>query len=480
MSTSAKPEIEIRNKFKIKKWIGLILAFAALLLIILMPHQQGLSQAGQNTLAVFVFAFILWVTQAVNMVVSSIMIFVVMAVLKIGDTASILSGFSSKSPITMLGAFLIAAGVSESGLANRIAYKILQRFHSRNEMIFASFIVISFILTPFLPAAAGRAALLLPLATGILGVLGAKEGSNSAKMLLAGGIGFSQGMSSNLFITGMSTNLLALDLIQKGTGVTITYSHWLLAGLPLSILPPVFVYLVYRWIYPPEKPEVGGDLTQYIEQELKALGPITRNEKVTIVILALALFFWVTGLFGFSGWVVAVTAGALFQMPGIEITTWRKAKDFVPWQIFILFAVAISLGNFLFKTKSVNWLTDHTLLAWGMGSWGWVLAMFVILLGVHLIHAGIISAGPMLSLLIPPLIIFAQKIGWDPVALSLLVIANIHMPNILPISLEPSMIVFGSGYYKFTDTVRPGIILTVIWILLSLACAAFWPWLKIL
>jgi sodium-dependent dicarboxylate transporter 2/3/5 len=245
------------------------------------------------------------------------------------------------------------------------------------------------------------------------------------------------------------------------------------------LIPPIFIYLVYRWIYPPERFGDNADLREHIAREWAGLGRITRNEKITIAILLLAVFFWVTRMFGVSSWVVALVAGALFQMPGIEITNWRKAKDTIPWQIIILFAAAISLGNLMFKTRAAAWLAEHTLLAWGLGNWGLLAAVFVTMFTIHIFHAGIVSASPMYSLLLPPFIIFAKQMGWNPVTLSLLIVFNIHMPHILPISLEPSMVVFGSGYYKFTDTIRPGIILTVIWVLLSMACAAFWPWLKL-
>ena len=472
---SGKPK-KYHNIAIVKSYLGLLLAFGILFGFALMPLPKGLSVAGQHAIAVFLFAFVLWATQAVNLVVSSVMVLVALSMLKVGSVPQVLGGFSSTPPMIMLGAFLISGGVSESGLGKRVALMILRFLYSRSELLYASFFIISLVLSPFVPSAGGRAALLLPLGIGVLDTVGAGKGSNLSKMVMSGGIGLSQSITANLFMTGMTSTFLALGILKKATGLDVSFSMFFMAGLPLCIVPAICVYLVYRWIYPPEIIASTIELKEYISDQRALMGKVTRSEWYCLVVLLLELVCFVSNYV--DAWIVALSAGALLQMPGIGFK-WSKVKDAIPWQIFILFAVAISMGDLLFKTGATNWLIDNTLMAWGMDKWAWGVALAVILIMVHVTHLGIMSAGAMNAFILAPIIAFASKVGWNPISLTLLVLSNIHMAHILPISLEPSMVSLGAGYHKFTDLIRPGIVLTAIWIVLSLLCAAFWPWLKL-
>ena len=56
------------------KKIGLILALVALLVIVLMPTPQRLPAAGQAMLGILAFAVIVWMTEALDYAVSSVVI----------------------------------------------------------------------------------------------------------------------------------------------------------------------------------------------------------------------------------------------------------------------------------------------------------------------------------------------------------------------------------------------------------------------
>ena len=63
-----------------KLW-SLALAVAVLIAIVSLPSQTGLPVAGQRMLAVFGFAIVVWVTEALDYAVSAIVISALMAML---------------------------------------------------------------------------------------------------------------------------------------------------------------------------------------------------------------------------------------------------------------------------------------------------------------------------------------------------------------------------------------------------------------
>ena len=119
------------------KRAGLIVAFAALLVITWLPGAAGLPPAGQVMLAILAFAVIVWMTEALDYAVSAVVIGALMIFLlayvpdaakpgsaDMGTSAALglaLSGFSSSAVALVAAACFIAAAMTATGLDRRIA-----------------------------------------------------------------------------------------------------------------------------------------------------------------------------------------------------------------------------------------------------------------------------------------------------------------------------------------------------------------------
>ena len=90
--------------------VGLFVAVAALIAVLVLPPAQGLPVAGQRMLAVFCFAVVIWITEALDYAVSAIVIAALIAVLL---------GFSPDvaKPDTLMGTAR-GLGTAASGFAN--------------------------------------------------------------------------------------------------------------------------------------------------------------------------------------------------------------------------------------------------------------------------------------------------------------------------------------------------------------------------
>ena len=81
------PEETKQEKKQRTKIIWLITSFVALIVILLLPTPEQLPEIGHRTLAILVFAVILWITEAVSYPVSSAMIVGLIAlILGVGPT----------------------------------------------------------------------------------------------------------------------------------------------------------------------------------------------------------------------------------------------------------------------------------------------------------------------------------------------------------------------------------------------------------
>jgi di/tricarboxylate transporter len=147
----------------------LLLAAAVLLAIFLAPTPAGLSIAGQRMLAVFGFAVIVWVTDALDYAVSAVVILVIGA------------------------------------------------------------IVVSTVLALPVPSATARAAAVIPIIMGIIVAFGVDKKSRFAGLLMITTV---QAVSIwNVSIkTAAAQNMVAIGFIQKMLGHDITWLSWLVAA----------------------------------------------------------------------------------------------------------------------------------------------------------------------------------------------------------------------------------------------------------
>src|SRR5206468_4044520 len=59
-------------------------------------------------------------------------------------------------------------------------------------------------------------------------------------------------VTSSMFLTGLAPNLLAIEMVNKTAKVSLTWTQWFVAFLPIGLLLLVLIPLVTYWLYPPE------------------------------------------------------------------------------------------------------------------------------------------------------------------------------------------------------------------------------------
>ncbi|PID16223.1 hypothetical protein CSV63_05540 [Sporosarcina sp. P34] len=477
-------------------WI--LLAFAALLTIVLLPNPADLPVVGQRALAILAFAVILWVTEAVPYPVSAAMILGLAAVLLglspnmenpeelLGTQNALrmaLAGFSSPAVALVAAALFLATAMQTTNLHKRLALYILSKVGVKTGAIIFGSIVVSIVLAFFVPSATARAGAVVPILLGMVAAFGLPTNSRLGALLVITAV---QSVSIwNVGIkTGAAQNMVALGFIEKEFGVSVAWSSWFLYAAPWAILMSIALYFIMKLAIKPETQVVEGG-KELIQGQLKELGKIKASELRLIVVAAALLLLWATEekLHPFDTTTVTIVAIAILLTPKIGVFDWKTVQQMIPWGTIVVFAVGISLGTLLLDTTGAQWLSDKVFGAMGLDTMPLLATIALLSLFNILIHLGFASATSLSSALIPIFIALATTISLDVNEVGFVLIQQfvISFGFLLPVSAPQNMLAYGTGAFSVKDFLKTGVPLTIIgYLLILLFSATYWQWIGLL
>lgn len=478
---------------------GLLAALAGLVGVMLLPQPAGLPVAGQIMLGLLLFSVILWVSEAVDYAISAVLITALMAfllgmapnaakpeaVLGTGPALTLaLGGFANTALALVAAACFLSAAMTITGLDKRIALFILSKVGARTNRVLIGAILVGIVLSFLVPSTTARVACLVPIIMGIILAFGVDQRSRFAGMLM-----IATAQSASIWNVGVKTaaaqNMVAIGFIEKAYGQTITWSDWLIAAAPWSILMSIALYFVMIRMMPPETKEIAGG-KETIRLALHALGPMSWAEKKLLFITLALLAFWATEkvLHPFDTSSTTIAAIALMFTPGIGVMGWKQAQSKIPWGTIVLFGTGISLGTALLQTKAAAWLAN--IIVANLGLAGASVFMILALLSLFLIvvHLGFASATALASAMIPIMISVLQQIAGGPnaapmnlVGMTMLLQFVVSFGFILPVNAPQNMVAYGTDTFTVKDFVRTGLVLTAIgFALVLLLGATYWQW----
>ena len=475
---------------------GLLAGIAALLAILALPTPAGLPVAGHRMLAIFVFAVIVWISEALDYAVSAIVIAGLMAFLLgispnvgnpkilIGTSAALttaMSGFANTALTLVAAALFLAAAMTITGLDRRIALVILSRVGARTSRIVIGSIVVSTVLAFLVPSATARAAAVVPIMMGIIAAFGFNKKSRFAGLLMITAV-----QAVSIWNVGIKTaaaqNMVAVGFIQSLLKQDITWVDWLIAAAPFSILMSIGLYAIMMLMMPPEAKEISGGQAA-VQKSLSELGTITGREARLLILSLILLGFWATEgiLHKFDSSTTTVIAIGFLFLPGIGVMDWRKANALIPWGTIVLFGVGISLGTAMLQTQAAQWLANLIVQWFGLNALPIMAILGVMAAFLVVIHLGFASATALASSMIPIVIAVLQKVqtpGLSVLGMTLVLQFVISFGFILPVNSPQGMVAYGTDTFIARDFIKTGIVITVLAYVLTLVFGAtYWHWL---
>ncbi|BDZ67642.1 hypothetical protein GCM10025860_10900 [Methanobacterium ferruginis] len=290
---------------------------------------NGLSNPGHAAIALLVFAIIMWATEAVHLAVTSLIILFIQPIIGIESFQNAVIGFANPIIFLMIGGFIIAEAIRKSGLATRLTYTMLNKFGTSPDRSIFVAVFSTGLLSAWIENVVAFA-MLLPIIKEIIPLMGINDAergeSNFAKAMI---LGASYGSLAGGFGTeiGTAPNLMAAAYTH------IPFANWMVFGIPLSIIMMLIIWKLLGRLFKPEvNGIIGGNKT--VSKKLESLGPVTKVEKISLVILLFTIGLWVTTSWtGLNSYSVALIGAVMFFI--FKVVDWKDAQRSVDWGLII-------------------------------------------------------------------------------------------------------------------------------------------------
>jgi L-tartrate/succinate antiporter len=265
-------------------------------------------------------------------------------------------------------------------------------------------------------------------------------------------------------------------MVNKTANVSLTWTQWFLAFLPVGVLLLVLIPLVTYWIYPPDV-KAGEQVPKWAGEELAKLGALTRREIILGVLVLVALAMWI-----FGGDYVNATTAALIVislMLVFNVVSWDDiVKNSAAWNTLAWFATLVALADGLNRVGFVKWFADA--IGAQMGGLSPFIAMLVLVLVFYFTHYLFASITAHVTAMLPVMLAVGTTIlGLDVTQFALLLCLTLGIMGVLtPFATGPSPVYYGSGYLPSKDYWKLGAIFGVLFIAAMLVIGL--PWLAMI
>lgn len=446
-----------------KQVIGLILGMIVFFTPLL-TDVPNLDPLGERMLAIFLLAIVLWVTEAIPLVATAVLVIGLeillvsnQALLPVTEEApkysTFLGAFANPVIILFLGGFLIAHGAEKYHLDKNLAAVLIRPFTGSARKTVLGLMIITALLSMFMSNTATTAtmfAVVIP----VLGALpaGKPRAGLALSIPVAANIG---GIGTPV---GTPPNAIALGALAEA-GYTISFAAWMLMAIPLMLVLLVGSWLLMVVMFIPAG--LG------VELDMRARWHTDRKALAFYVIAGLTILLWMTeALHGMNANIIGFLA-----VVALLVTTVMTGKDLgaLSWPVLWLVAGGIALGDGVGKTGLDKWIL-------GLFNWEAMPAIIVVIvMGVlGLVMSNVISHSAASNLLIPLAMGLATGIdGLDPVTIAVILALACSLGMSLPISTPPNAIAYATGEVSTADMAKVGIIVGVVGTALLVAVM---PW----
>ena len=444
---------------KVAAGIALMLAIA--LFLPLAPEARALEGLDAGTvrlgLALFVGIAVLWMTEALPLAITALLVPVIAAAMGLAGVKDSLASFAAPPIFLFLGGFALASALSAQGIDRWLAGKLAQlgkgKFVPVCLYLFAGTALLSMCVSN-----TATTAMMIPLALGIISQFRTEGAAPKNTYFLLLGVAYAASIGGLGTIVGSPPNGIA----AKALGVS--FSEWLKIGIPaVIILLPAMVATLHFLLKPSNE---GGAIEVKAERF-----EFTRPRIITLAIFAATALGWIFGtplgkLLGISDTDTWVALAAIGLLAATQVVSWQEIQNGTDWGVLLLFGGGLALSAVLGSSGASLFMAR--LLGGAMGAWPlWAIIMGVVAFVIFL--SELASNTATAALLVPIFMAMALEFDVDAAKLVLPVTIAASCGFMLPVGTPPNAMVFATGRIPQRSMIRVGFVMDLVFIALITA-----------
>lgn len=431
-----------------------------------------------RVIGVALWMIVWWITEAAPIPVTALLPIILFPLTGIFTIDEATQPYANKIIFLFMGGFMLGLGMERHNLHKRIALSIIKKTGTNPNGIILGFMLTTAFISMWISNTA-TTVMMLPIALSITNLLSINDDSGKGQKRFALGLMLSIAYAANVggtaTIIGTPPNVSWVGFMGDLLGYEVTFSRYLAIGLPICLVMLAVVYFMITRVLYPSRIAKLTDSTRVIDEQLQALGKISKAEKRVAFIFITTAVTWIlrgsiNDLIGtalLSDAMIAIAGGTLmFITPlhlkrGEFLMEWEYTKR-LPWGILLLFGGGLSLAKAMEKSLIVEVIGENIA---GTGELNQIL-LIAGLTAFMLFMTEIMSNVALVVIFIPVVIGISQSLELNPMYLTVPVTLAASYAFMMPISTPPNAIVFSSGMIRMKDMIRAGIFLNVIAILL--------------
>ncbi len=443
------------------------------LLLVFLPAPGGLSPQAWKLVALAAWMVTWWMMEAAPLAITALLPIPLMPLLGIADEKAVAANYGNPLIFLFLGGFLIAGAMQRWGLHRRIALFVVSLTSSSGASIVGGFMLATAFLSMWISNTA-TALMMYTVGVSVIEFMGSKvkdqEQVRRFGVALMLGIAYSASIGGVGTLIGTPPNTLLASFLADNYGIQIDFATWMLMGVPfVLVLLPIAWLLLCKFIFPIDDLDIGaaGDL---VKQELAQMGPMSRGERIVLVVFVLTATLWIT-----RGWLVSLTglvvsdtgialvaASVLFVIPASvqnnQFTVdWEASKN-VPWGVLLLFGGGLALASAFQSTGLALAIGDSVAALDNLN-----ISLIVLATAISIIFlTEITSNTATTATFLPVLGAVSVGLGFSPMVLTIPVALAASMAFMMPVATPPNAIVFSYEGLRIGDMMKAGIWLNII------------------
>lgn len=444
-----------------------------------------------NMAFITVWMAVWWITEAVEIGVTSFIPFVFMPLLQIMKADEVAAQYMEQTIFLFIGGFFLAYAMEKWNLHLRIAYSIIMLTGNSPARILAGVMLTAFLISMWI----SNTATTLMLVAAVSAIAGHAELFNGKHNEVAGafliGLAYSATIGGMSTIVGTPTNMIFTGFWESHypEREPISFLRWSAFGIPFSVTMLIIGYFLLKKMF-----RVGteGSDKSFVRKKYEALGEVSMEQRMVIALFAITVFLWFTrseirvGTMAIGGWeswfpkgyirdstIAISTSLLLFVLParekGKSLLEWNDVKR-LPYNIILLFGGGFALAKGIEVSGLGDYLANRLQFFRDYPLWILLAALAVLITLLSELASNVAT----ITLMLPILASLASSLNIDPLKLMLPATFAASFGFMLVIATAPNTIAYATGHFESKKMFRAGLWMNLAGIaLLTMAMMAF-------